>query len=117
MTDSDSESQSETEPLIENKAFPQQRFSPVSGVKAGEVTCLPKPIKARYANDLETSWKVYPESNLYPLLFFRPAFSSVIGCLRKSLKSQRLIKGHRSYVFYYVAKLFMLNKVTTYFCT
>ncbi|KAG8264099.1 DNA binding [Homalodisca vitripennis] len=48
VTDSDSESQSETEPLIENKAFPQQRFSPVSGVKAtGEVTCRPKPIKAR----------------------------------------------------------------------
>lgn len=46
VTDSDSESQSETEPLIENKVFPQQRFSPVSGVK--EVTCRPKPIKARY---------------------------------------------------------------------
>lgn len=46
VTDSDSESQSETEPLIENKAFPQQRFSPVSGL-AGEITCRPKPIKAR----------------------------------------------------------------------
>lgn len=48
VTDSDSESQSESEPLIENKAFPQQRFSPVSGVKSsGEITCRPKPIKAR----------------------------------------------------------------------
>ncbi|RZF39984.1 hypothetical protein LSTR_LSTR002387 [Laodelphax striatellus] len=44
VTDSDSESQDETEPLIENKAFPQQRFSPVSGLP-GEVTCRPKPIK------------------------------------------------------------------------
>ena len=49
VNDSDSESQSDMEPLIENKAFPQQRFSPVSGIKTGtgEVTCRPKPIKAR----------------------------------------------------------------------
>ncbi|PSN51999.1 hypothetical protein C0J52_06119 [Blattella germanica] len=47
VNDSDSESQSDLEPLIENKAFPQQRFSPVSGIKtnSGEVTCRPKPIK------------------------------------------------------------------------
>ncbi|KAJ9596875.1 hypothetical protein L9F63_012131, partial [Diploptera punctata] len=47
VNDSDSESQSDLEPLIENKAFPQQRFSPVSGIKTstGEVTCRPKPIK------------------------------------------------------------------------
>lgn len=50
VNDSDSESQSDLEPLIENKAFPHQRFSPVSGIKTstGEVTCRPKPIKARY---------------------------------------------------------------------
>lgn len=51
VTDSDSESQSDMEPLVENKAFPQQRFSPVSQIKSnnsGEVTCRPKPIKARY---------------------------------------------------------------------
>lgn len=49
--DSDSESQSDVEPIIENKAFPQQRFSPVSSstVSGGsmEITCRPKPIKAR----------------------------------------------------------------------
>ncbi|XP_063234053.1 putative transcription factor capicua isoform X2 [Bacillus rossius redtenbacheri] len=47
VTDSDSESQSDAEPIMENKAFPQQRFSPVSGIKtsSGEVTCRPKPIK------------------------------------------------------------------------
>nr|CAD7454261.1 unnamed protein product [Timema tahoe] len=51
VTDSDSESQSDVEPLIENKAFPQQRFSPVSGIKtsSGEVTCRPKPIKPSQA--------------------------------------------------------------------
>lgn len=58
VTDSDSESQSDVEPLLENKAFPQQRFSPVSGVggistSTGGVkhvpsACRPKPIKARY---------------------------------------------------------------------
>lgn len=49
VTESDSESQSDMEPLIENKAFPQQRFSPVSGIKtnSGDITCRPKPIKAR----------------------------------------------------------------------
>lgn len=44
------------EPLLENKAFPQQRFSPVSGVggisgvasvKHVPSACRPKPIKAR----------------------------------------------------------------------
>lgn len=49
VTDSDSESQSDMEPILENKAFSQQRFSPVSQIKpnSGEVTCRPKPIKAR----------------------------------------------------------------------
>lgn len=49
VTDSDSESQSDMEPLLESKVFPQQRFSPVSQIKtnSGEVTCRPKPIKAR----------------------------------------------------------------------
>ncbi|KAK6641151.1 hypothetical protein RUM44_012860 [Polyplax serrata] len=49
VTDSDSESQSDVEPPLENSAFPQQRFSPVSQIKtnSGEITCRPKPIKAR----------------------------------------------------------------------
>lgn len=49
VTDSDSESQSDLEP-IENKVFLQQQFSPVLGTKitgSSEVTCRPKPIKAR----------------------------------------------------------------------
>ncbi|XP_034252748.1 protein capicua homolog isoform X2 [Thrips palmi] len=55
VTDSDSESQSDVEPLLENKAFPQQRFSPVSGVGGISVgaagvkhvpsACRPKPIR------------------------------------------------------------------------
>lgn len=50
VTDSDSESQSDVEPPLENSAFPQQRFSPVSQIKtnSGEITCRPKPIKARF---------------------------------------------------------------------
>lgn len=51
VTDSDSESQSDIEPIIESKAFPQQRFSPVSSSTvssaSSEITCRPKPIKAR----------------------------------------------------------------------
>ncbi|XP_069697817.1 putative transcription factor capicua isoform X2 [Periplaneta americana] len=62
VTDSDSESQSDLEPLIENKAFPQQRFSPVSGIKSstGEVTCRPKPIKARLpSGSIEVGSKIH----------------------------------------------------------
>lgn len=51
VTDSDSESQSDVEPIIENKPFVQQRFSPVSSSTmssgSSEITCRPKPIKAR----------------------------------------------------------------------
>lgn len=50
VTDSDTESQSDAEPLLENKTFPQQRFSPVKSTSSSEVTCRPKPIKARYVN-------------------------------------------------------------------
>lgn len=48
VSDSDSEGHSDEEPLIENKVFPQQRFSPVMKTNLGsEVTYRPKPIKAR----------------------------------------------------------------------
>ncbi|VVC31795.1 Hypothetical protein CINCED_3A006117 [Cinara cedri] len=47
VTDSDTESHSDAEPLLENKTFPQQRFSPVKTSSSIEVTCRPKPIKAR----------------------------------------------------------------------
>lgn len=46
VTDSDSESQSDMEPQIENRVFPQQRFSPMTAnTSSSEVTCRPKPIK------------------------------------------------------------------------
>ncbi|KAF5276672.1 hypothetical protein FQA39_LY06476 [Lamprigera yunnana] len=47
VTDSDSESHSDLEPPMENRVFPQQRFSPVSSNNSVEITCRPKPIKAR----------------------------------------------------------------------
>ncbi|KAK3107505.1 hypothetical protein FSP39_016100 [Pinctada imbricata] len=44
--DSDTDSQTEEDGLIENKAFPQQRFSPVmKSVSPGDVTFRPTPIK------------------------------------------------------------------------
>lgn len=46
VTESDSESQSDLDHPIENRVFPQQRFSPVSN-NSTEITCRPKPIKAR----------------------------------------------------------------------
>ncbi|GLH00711.1 Protein pangolin, isoform J [Gryllus bimaculatus] len=65
VTESDSESQSDMEPLIENKAFPQQRFSPVSGIKSssGDVTCRPKPIKARLPSSSMEGTGKYHNSN------------------------------------------------------
>ncbi|XP_031336738.1 putative transcription factor capicua isoform X2 [Photinus pyralis] len=47
VTDSDSESHSDLEPPIETRVFPQQRFSPISSSNSTEITCRPKPIKAR----------------------------------------------------------------------
>lgn len=47
VTESDSESQSDLDHPIENRVFPQQRFSPVSSNNSTEITCRPKPIKAR----------------------------------------------------------------------
>lgn len=47
VTESDTESQSDDESLIENKAFPQQRFSSVMKITpSNEITHRPKPIKA-----------------------------------------------------------------------
>lgn len=46
VTDSDSESQSDMEPTVENRAYSQQIFSPAANSNTGEVTCRPKPIKA-----------------------------------------------------------------------
>ncbi|XP_018578847.1 putative transcription factor capicua isoform X2 [Anoplophora glabripennis] len=47
VTDSDSESQSDLDSSIENRVFQHQRFSPVTTNSCVEVTCRPKPIKAR----------------------------------------------------------------------
>lgn len=47
VTESDSESQSDLDHPIENRVFPQQRFSPVTSNNSTEITCRPKPIKAR----------------------------------------------------------------------
>ncbi|XP_050430424.1 putative transcription factor capicua isoform X2 [Adelges cooleyi] len=57
VTDSDTESQSDAEPLQDNKIFPQQRFSPVKSSSSGEVTCRPKPIKARLVSASSTDSK------------------------------------------------------------
>ncbi|XP_071806863.1 uncharacterized protein [Asterias amurensis] len=48
VADSESETESEDETMIENKAFPQQRFSPVmKHLSASDITYRPKPIKAK----------------------------------------------------------------------
>lgn len=53
VEDSDSASESDDDGLIENKAFPQQRFSPVmKTIGGGDVTHRPKPIKMRPGADL-----------------------------------------------------------------
>lgn len=55
VTDSDSESQSDLDHPIENRVFPQQRFSPVSNNNSAEITCRPKPIKARMPSTESTA--------------------------------------------------------------
>lgn len=65
VTDSDSESQSDMEPPIENRVFPQQRFSPmIANTNSSEVTCRPKPIKAptttKFSSVSTTTVLTYP---------------------------------------------------------
>ncbi|KAL5020008.1 hypothetical protein ScPMuIL_002900 [Solemya velum] len=46
VSDSETDSQTEEDTFIENKAFPQQRFSPVmKHISASDITYRPKPIK------------------------------------------------------------------------
>uniref|UniRef100_A0A2S2P1Z1 Putative transcription factor capicua n=2 Tax=Schizaphis graminum TaxID=13262 RepID=A0A2S2P1Z1_SCHGA len=62
VTDSDTESQSDAEPLHDNKTFPQQRFSPVKSTSSSEVTCRPKPIKARLVSTGSSDSKYQPKT-------------------------------------------------------
>lgn len=51
MSDSETDSQTEEDGMIENKAFPQQRFSSMmSHVSLTEYTCRPEPIKSTPAS-------------------------------------------------------------------
>ncbi|CAH1261795.1 CIC [Branchiostoma lanceolatum] len=59
VTESDSGSQSEDEVMIENKIFPQQRFSPaMKPALPGDITFRPKPIKLRPEPQQNTSIQV-----------------------------------------------------------
>lgn len=56
VTDSDSESQSDLEHPNDNRVFLQQRFSPISNNSSAEITCRPKPIKARMPSTETTKY-------------------------------------------------------------
>ncbi|VEN56475.1 unnamed protein product, partial [Callosobruchus maculatus] len=62
VTDSDSESQSDMDPA-ENRVF--QRFSPVTTSNCAEVTCRPKPIKARIPSTEAPKYSPAPTSNTF----------------------------------------------------
>lgn len=65
MTESDTESQSDDESLIENKAFPQQRFSPVMKHSSSvEVTHRPKPIKAHPRSTSQVPFSICSNINI-----------------------------------------------------
>lgn len=81
VTESDTESQSDDESLIENKAFPQQRFSSVMKISpSNEVTHRPKPIKAHpcsnsqvpFSMGLNNSSNNNSSNNSASGLFLRP---------------------------------------------
>lgn len=64
VTESDTESQSDDESLIENKAFPQQRFSSVMKITpSNEVTHRPKPIKAHPCSNSQVPFSIGLSSN------------------------------------------------------
>lgn len=64
VTESDTESQSDDESLIENKAFPQQRFSSVMKITpSNEVTHRPKPIKVHPCSNSQVSFPIGLNNN------------------------------------------------------
>uniref|UniRef100_T1J6P3 HMG box domain-containing protein n=1 Tax=Strigamia maritima TaxID=126957 RepID=T1J6P3_STRMM len=82
VTESDTDSLSEEEPLIENKAFPQQRFSPVMKPSlASTITYRPKPIKAKPSpgSQSESTFQ-YPGPN--SVANFQPTGSVFQGVLQ-----------------------------------
>ena len=77
VTDSDSESQSDVETSLENRSFPQQRFSPVSSKNSTDVTYRPKPIKAIIpTSDSTTKYSATSSSNT--LSYYSPVNPSGI---------------------------------------
>ncbi|KAJ8930843.1 hypothetical protein NQ314_016260 [Rhamnusium bicolor] len=63
VTDSDSESQSDLDLSLENRVFHHQRFSPVTTNNCAEVTCRPKPIKARMPSTETPKYSPVPTSS------------------------------------------------------
>lgn len=70
VTDSDSESQSDMEPSIENRVY-QRRYSPVTNTSSGEITCRPKPIKACLTTS-ESSIKFNSNSKVLNIPYHSP---------------------------------------------
>lgn len=99
VTDSDSESQSDIEPSIENRVFPQQRFSPVANTNSGEITCRPKPIKARLPST-ENSVKYSTNSTVLSFPYHSPmnptgvsGFQPTGGAFKTMPVSPKIIKS------------------------
>nr|XP_023026346.1 putative transcription factor capicua [Leptinotarsa decemlineata] len=77
VTDSDSESQSDLDSSLENRVF--RRFSPVTTINCTEVTCRPKPIKARMASTETSKYSPVPNPNALNFHYSPVNPSGVLG--------------------------------------
>lgn len=105
VTDSDSESHSDFEPPIENRVFPQQRFSPMTTNNSSEITCRPKPIKARLpSTESATKFNSIATSTILNYPYHSPVnptgvsgFQPTGGAFKTMPVSPKIIKVEQKY--------------------
>ena len=98
MTDSDSESHSDLDQGIESRGF-RHGFSPISG-NSNDVTCRPKPIKARIANENGPKFSPVPTTSSLNFPYHSPVnpngvspFQPTGGAFKTMPASPKIVKA------------------------
>ncbi|KAL3290368.1 hypothetical protein HHI36_023710 [Cryptolaemus montrouzieri] len=98
VTDSDSESHSDNE-AAENRTYSQQPFSPITSTGCADVTCRPKPIKARLSSTDCPKYSPVAVSNTLSLHYQSPvnptgvsSFQPTGGAFQKMPISPKIVK-------------------------
>lgn len=102
VTDSDTESHSDNE-TAENKQYSQQPYSPISSSGCVDITCRPKPIKARLSSSDCPKYSPVPTSNSLSLHYQSPVnpsgvsgFQPTGGAFQKMPISPKIVKMEKA---------------------